>query len=481
MRKETDFIGELEIPESALYGIQSMRAKENFPYASAFHPKWYQAMGTVKLAMFQCIEKFQHDAQKKYGKIESLNVISQDILSAMSQAAAEISESAHYEHFIVPAVQGGAGTSINMNVNEIIANRALEILQKSPGDYHTIHPIEYANRYQSTNDVVPTALRVAVMQMLNELEDKINQLRFGLETKEKAYRDSLRTAYTQMQEAVPSTFGKLFSAYNDALSRDWWRVSKCFERIKLVNLGGSATGTGLTVPRYIIMEAVRELQKITKLPVTRSENLGDATANLDAWVEIHGILKAHAVNLEKISSDLRLLAADINKDKSLKIPQKQIGSSIMPGKVNPVISEYLITIAHKVYANDQLISGLSGQGVLDLNPYLPEIGDAMLESLSLLLAGNESLLKHLISGMQVNSENSKQQLYLSASIATALIPLVGYTKAGELAQHMREYKIDIFAANAELKLVDVKKLNKALQAENLMKLGFTIGDLLLSE
>jgi aspartate ammonia-lyase len=481
MRKETDFIGELELPESALYGIQSMRAKENFPYASVFHPKWYQAMGTVKLAMFHCIEKFQHDAQKKYGEIESLSFISQDILSAMSQAAAEISESAHYEHFIVPSVQGGAGTSINMNINEIIANRALQTLKKSPGDYQFIHPIEHANRYQSTNDVVPTALRVAVMHMLNELEDKINQLRFGLETKEKAYRDSLRTAYTQMQEAVPSTFGKLFSAYNDALSRDWWRISKCFERIKLVNLGGSATGTGLTVPRYVIMEAVRELQKITKLPVTRSENLSDATANLDAWVEIHGILKAHAVNLEKISSDLRLLAADINKDKSLKIPQKQIGSSIMPGKVNPVISEYLITISHKVYANDQLISGLSGQGVLDLNPYLPEIGNAMLESLSLLLAGNESLLKHLISGMQVNSEISKQQLYLSPSIATALIPLVGYTKAGKLAQYMRDHKCDIFTANAELKLLDDKKINKSLKVENLMKLGFTIGDILASE
>jgi len=481
MRKETDFIGDIEIPETDLYGIQSMRAKENFPYASAFHPQWYQAMGTVKLAMFQCIEKFQHDAQKKYGNIDRLNMIHQDVLFAMSLAATEISESAHYEYFIVPAVQGGAGTSINMNINEIIANRALQILKKMPGDYQFIHPIEHANRYQSTNDVVPTALRVAVMRMLNVLEDKINQLRFGLESKEKFYRDSPRTAYTQMQEAVPSSFGKLFSAYNDALSRDWWRISKCFERIKLVNLGGSATGTGLTVPRYIIMEAVRELQKITNLPVTRSENLNDATANLDAWVEIHGILKAHAVNLEKISSDLRLLASDINKDKNLKIPQKQIGSSIMPGKVNPVIPEYLISIAHKVYANDQLISGLSGQGVLDLNPYLPQIGDAMLESLSLLIAGNESMLKHLISGMQVDTEFSKQQLYLSPSIATALIPLVGYTNAGKLAEYMREYKTDIFAANANLKLLSDVKLSKVLQAENLMKLGFTVRDLLSSD
>ncbi len=478
MRQEKDFIGKLDIPKTALYGIQSLRAKENFPYQTAFHPKWYQAMGIVKLSMYQCISKFQHDAKKKYGENDQLNFIADEVLHAMSDAAIEISESKHYTDFIVPAVQGGAGTSINMNINEIIANRALQLLQDTAGNYQRIHPIEHANRYQSTNDVVPTALRVAVMQLLDELEDVVNQLRFGIEAKEKAHRNSLRTAYTQMQEAVPSSFGKLFSAYNDALSRDWWRVSKCFERIKLVNLGGSATGTGLTVPRYIIMEAVRELQKLTNLPLTRSENLNDATSNLDAWVEIHATLKAHAVNLEKISSDIRLLASDINKDKSISIPQKQIGSSIMPGKVNPVIPEYVISIAHKVYANDQLISSLSSQGVLDLNPYLPQIGDAVLESLSLLIAANQSMLKHLIADLSVNSETSGKQLYFSPSIVTATVPIIGYVKAGKLAKYMRENRCDIFSANQTLHFLSHEKMNELMKAENLLKLGFTLKEIL---
>ncbi len=192
-----------------------------------------------------------------------------------------------------------------------------------------------------------------------------------MEKLEKKYRNTLRIAYTQMQEAVPSTYGRLFSSYSDALSRDWWRVSKCLERIKVVNLGGSAIGTSIAVPKYFVAEVVSRLQQITGLPVTRGENLSDATSNLDPFVEVHGILKAHAVTLEKMANDLRLLASDIHGGHSLSIPKKQTGSSIMPGKVNPVIPEYVISCAHRVYSNDQLIAGLSAQGCLELNAYLP--------------------------------------------------------------------------------------------------------------
>lgn len=477
MRKEIDFIGEKSIPENALYGIQSLRASENFSNSTVFHPEWFQSMGIVKLAMYETIKNFQRDVKAKYGDVPNLRVTPDNILESMIQAAHEISQKKHFEHFIVPAVQGGAGTSINMNVNEIIANRALQIIGKSIGDYNEIDPIEQANQYQSTNDVVPTALRVATMQLLDKLETEINELRSEFEILETKNRDILRIGYTQMQEAVPSSFGKLFSAYNDALSRDWWRISKCFERIKIVNLGGSATGTGLTVPRYVIMEAVRNLQKITNLPLTRGENLNDATSNLDSWVEIHAILKAHAVNLEKISSDIRLLASDLNTNKSLSIPQKQIGSTIMPGKVNPVISEFVISISHRVYANDQLISSLSSQGILDLNPYLPQIGDAILDSLKLLISADKSLKEHLISGININADNSERNLMSSPAITTALIPIIGYNKASLMAKYMKKENCSIFTANKNLQILESTKIEEILKPQNLLKLGFTIRDI----
>ena len=297
----------------------------------------------------------------------------------------------HFDHFIVPAVQGGAGTSINMNINEIITNSALLKTGHRCGEYNIIDPLEHANIYQSTNDVIPTALTVAVMKLLQSLEEKINILRQKVEKFEKKNREKLRPGYTQMQEAVPSSFGLLFSTYNEALSRDWWRVSKCSERIKQVNLGGGAIGTGLSLPRFFIMEVVPELRNLTGLPLAHSENLSDATSNLDKWVEIHATLKAHAVNLEKISSDLRLLASDISGYRSSQLPERQVGSSIMPGKINPVIPEFVISASHKIYSNDVLVSSLCGQGTLELNAYLPVIGCAVIESINLLISCNHSL------------------------------------------------------------------------------------------
>ena len=265
-----------------------------------------------------------------------------------------------------------------------------------------IDPLEHANIYQSTNDVIPTALTIAVMKLLHSLEENINILRQKVEKLEKANREKLRPGYTQMMEAVPSSFGLLFSTYNEALSRDWWRVSKCSERIKQVNLGGGAIGTGLSLPRFFIMEVVPELRNLTGLPVAHSENLSDATSNLDKWVEIHATLKAHAVNLEKISSDLRLLASDVSAIRSVSLPERQVGSSIMPGKINPVIPEFVISSSHKVYSNDVLISSLCSQGTLELNAYLPVIGYAIIESINLLISCNTSLLHNLFEGLAIN-------------------------------------------------------------------------------
>jgi aspartate ammonia-lyase len=368
-----------------------------------------------------------------------------------------------------------------MNINEIIANCALINLGKKPGGYDFIDPIEHANIFQSTNDTVPTALKLAIMQMLGNLSEKINNLRAVVEQLESVHRNSLRIGYTQMQAAVPSSFGMLFGAYNEALSRDWWRVSKCFERIKTVNLGGSATGTAMGVPRFFVMEAVPTLQALTSLPITRSENLPDATSNLDAFVEIHATIKAHAVNLEKIVSDIRLLASDIASSGEMSIPARQVGSSIMPGKVNPVIPEYVISCAHTVYSNDMLISGLCAQGCLELNAYLPSIGNAILNSLELLTACNDTIRLHLFTGLTVNENTALERLIKSPVITTALTPVIGYHKAGQLAARMKEKGETIFEANNHLKIISDEKLRDMLKPQELLKTGFSLSDLEKSE
>lgn len=483
-RIEKDFLGSKEIENNALYGINSVRAIENFGDRTSFHKEWFQALGLTKQACYETYKRYKFALKKKLSAEELKKIpfsfIADDIIEKIIEAANEIASGEHYEHFIVPAISGGAGTSINMNINEIVANLTLLKLGDKTGNYEKVHPIDQANIYQSTNDVIPSSLKVAVIKLLTKLEKDINENRLQIEALEKKHRNDLRIAYTQLQQAVPSSFGKFFSTFNQALSRDWWRISKCFERIKVINLGGSAIGTGITVPKFFIMEVVTSLRELTKLPITRSENLQDATANLDSLVEVHAILKSHAVNLEKIVADLRLLSSDLvdSEEKELSIPAKQLGSSIMPGKVNPVICEYVISVSHKIYANDLLISNLCGQGQLDLNAYLPTIGHALLESLKLLISANKTIKENLIKGLEINTAKAEQRLYRSSAITTALVPMIGYEKAALLAKEMKRNRVDIFEANNILKLISTEKIQKILKKDNLLKTGFTMSDLL---
>jgi aspartate ammonia-lyase len=477
LRTEKDSFGEIKVPSNALYGIHAVRAKENFPGNTIFPIEWYKAVGLTKLACYRTYRKFRDAAIAKLQKDLPFRVIGDEILNAMIDAATEVGDGKYFENFIVPAVQGGAGTSINMNINEIITNGALLKTGNKCGEYTYIDPLEDANIYQSTNDVIPTALTIAVMKQFQLLEEAINKLRHRIEKLEKENRENLRPGYTQMQEAVPSSFGLLFSTYNEALNRDWWRVSKCFERVKQVNLGGGAIGTGIAIPRYFIMEVVPELREITGLQLSHSENLSDATSNLDKWVEIHATLKSHAVNLEKIASDIRILASDLAGIKSISLPGKQVGSSIMPGKINPVISEFIISVSHKIYSNDVLISSLCGQGSLELNAYIPLIGYTIIESLNLLISADSTMLNNMISGIKFNESASYNSLLKSPSITTALIPAIGYLKASEIALLMKEKNLDIIEANDELKMVAKNKLKNLLQPSNLLKLGYLLSDL----
>lgn len=477
-RIEKDFLGKMEVPADAYYGIHSLRAKENFPDNTPFQQEWFKHVGTVKLACYTTYRQFKQEIQAKYPDMElPFKIMDDHKIEVLIFAATEVSQGKHFGHFIVPAIQGGAGTSINMNVNEIIANAGLVHLGKEPGNYDLIDPVEDANVFQSTNDVIPTALKITLMNMLGSLESSINDLRNLIEGLEGKYRNTLRTAYTQMQEAVPSSYGRLFSAYSDALSRDWWRISKCFERLKPVNLGGGAAGTGLGIPTYFIMESIKELQKLTGLPLARSENMMDVTSNQDAFVEVHAVLKSLAVNLEKMVADLRLLGSDISRGSELKIPARQAGSSIMPGKVNPVIPEFVVSAVHQVYANDQLISSLAGQGTLDLNAYLPQIGHAMIQSIKLLQACCKTTSENLLIGLLVDEYKAAANVYKSPSICTALNPYIGYHKATELAQRMKKFDEDVFKANNGLKLMAAEKLKEILQPDRLLKLGFSVKDL----
>ncbi|MBE0673244.1 MAG: aspartate ammonia-lyase [Bacteroidales bacterium] len=477
VRIEKDTLGKVEIPENALYGIHSYRASLNFPTVYPFPAEWYKAMGKVKAAVYNTYRRFRKAAEEKYGSVKTGNAIDDKVLDAMIRAAGEVGLGLYREDFIVPGIQGGAGTSINMNVNEIIANAALTTIGLKPGMYDTIDPVEECNIFQSTNDAVPTALSIAVMDLLNLLAGEINTLRQAMEELEKGNRNELRQGYTQMQEALPSSFGILFGSWNEALSRDWWRVSKSLERIRVVNMGGGATGTGMALPRFYIMEIVPELRNSTGLPLSRSENMSDATSNLDKWVEVHATIKAHAVNLEKIASDLRLLSSDIMNTRQLTLPEKQVGSSIMPGKINPVIPEFVISAAHRIYANDQVITSLSGQGCLELNAYLPTIGVSIIESLKLLIDANRTLLDNCIRGLSINRQEAYEKVLHSPSVTTALIPYLGYNRASEIASRMKSGGITIYEANKIMNFMEPSQLEEILKPANLLKMGYSLDEI----
>lgn len=471
MRTESDYMGSELLPQQALYGIAALRSSQNFTLQRPFSIAWYKSLGQVKKACFVTLKNLYLLLEEK--KIESSlqKHLSLEKIEALIKASNEISAGEHFDHFIVPAFSGGAGTSINMNINEIIANRAQMILGYSPGTYEIIDPTLHANIFQSTNDVVPTALKVAILTLLKNLEKSTAELRSSVEKIENNHRHDLRLSYTQLQAALPSTWGRLFSTYAESLSRDWWRISKCCERIKVVNLGGGATGSGLSIPRYFIFNVNENLARITGQPVVRADNLEDATANLDPIVEVHGIIRTLAVNLIKMSSDIRLLASDFHGKKEISIPALQKGSSIMPGKVNPVIIEYIISLCEKVKANDQLIVNLSSMGQLDLNAYLPTIGETMLDSLEQLIAATTAAQKNLINGLIITPDTD--YLMKSPSIVTVMIPEVGYHKAEAVARHMQKRGLDILAANADLNIMDTKKLQELLTAEKILELGYS--------
>lgn len=343
-RKELDWLGTKEIPDDAYYGIQTARAKDNFPLSGLkVHRELIRALAMVK--------KAAAETNRELGLLE------QEKASAIIQAAEEIISGQWQEQFIVDALQGGAGTSTNMNMNEVLANRALEILGRAKGDYEYIHPLNDVNMSQSTNDVYPTALKIAAVNLLMPLNYGLAALQEALQLKEEEFAGVVKMGRTQLQDAVPITLGQEFSAYAQAISRDRWRIYKVEERLRQVNLGGTAIGTGLNAERKYIFMVNEKLRALTGLGIARAENMIDVTQNMDCFVEVSGLLKAAAVNLCKIANDLRLLSSGPKTGLGeINLPQLQSGSSIMPGKVNPVIPEAVNMAAYQVMSNDLAIT-----------------------------------------------------------------------------------------------------------------------------
>ena len=419
-RIEKDLIGEREIPIDAMYGIHTVRAVENFPISGrSVNKDLVHAFGQVKLA---CAIT-NHDL----GFLDSAK------FAAIEEACNDMIAGRLDEHIIVDALQGGAGTSTNMNVNEVLANRSLEILGYSFGDYEKINPIDDINMHQSTNDTYPTALKVALIYNIKKFEKSLITLLDSFQKKEKEFAHIVKVGRTQMQDAVLTTLGRTMSAYAEAIGRDRWRVFKCEERLRVVNLGGTAIGTGVTAPRKYIFKVTENLRKLTGYGLARAENLLEATQNCDALVEVSGILNASASNLLKISSDLRFLSSGPNAGVGeITLPKRQSGSSLMPGKVNPVIPEAVSQAALSAISNNNTITQAAGMGNLELNAFMPLIADKLLETVQVMSNASSIFAKYCVDGIIANEEVCTKNITTSTAIITALLPKIGYKKGQEV-------------------------------------------------
>ncbi len=382
MREEKDSLGKLAVPEDAVYGIHTLRALDNFPITNErINLHLVRAYLLTKSAAAETNHKLGILPPEKYKPIkEASDLLLQETESALKKESFEI-----YDKVIVDPYQGGAGTSLNMNINEIIANTALKLTGKKYGDYDAIHPIDDVNMSQSTNDTYPTALKIASIYLLRELTEPFSRLQRSLQEKEEEFSGVIKLGRTQLQDAVAITLGEEFAAYAQAIARDRWRLYNGEERLRSVNLGGTAVGNYISAPKDYVLSVTAELKKITGLPVAKAEDLVDATQNLDVFVEVHGLVKAGASSIIKICNDLRFMSSGPHGGiGEIILPARQAGSSIMPGKVNPVILENAIQVAELIKGHDVVITNLVSSGNLELNAFTPLIAHLFLKSLEML-------------------------------------------------------------------------------------------------
>lgn len=454
-RVEHDLIGEIEVPDEALWGAHTQRALANFPSTGrATPPSLIRGLALVKKAAAL--------THRDTGFLDAV------VVDALVQACDELADGLLRDHVVVDALAGGAGTSLNMNVNEVLAHRANEILGYGRGVGGPVHPLDTVNLHQSTNDTYPTAVRVAALEDLKKLESALVALQHELQTKETEFADAVMVARTQLQDAVPISAGQMFSAWAEAVARDRWRVFKSAERLKIVNLGGTAVGTGLAAPRTYVFGVIEALRDITGLPLSRAENPIEATSNQDALVEVHGILTALASNLLKLSGDLRLLAAAPVGE--LRLPARQAGSTIMPGKVNPVIPEYVSQLALEVIGGHTTLTTALAMGNLQLSQFLPLAAWRLLDSLRLLHNAVTVLAVRCVSGIEIDRGRMGRHLAESLSVGAALVPVIGYEAVQRAVEKAGAEGIALRDALIE-QGVSVDVIDAALSPTSLRRMG----------
>nr|WGD99450.1 aspartate ammonia-lyase [Bacillus velezensis] len=421
-RQEKDFLGEKQIEADVYYGIQTPRAKENFPITGyRIHEEMINALAIVKKAAALA----NMDVKRLY----------EGIGNAIVQAADEILEGKWHDQFIVDPIQGGAGTSMNMNANEVIGNRALEIMGHKKGEYIHLSPNTHVNMSQSTNDVFPTAIHISTLKLLDKLLDTMAHMLSVFKDKAKQFDSVIKMGRTHLQDAVPIRLGQEFEAYSRVLERDIKRIKQSRQHLYEVNMGATAVGTGLNAdPRYI-EQVVKHLADISGLPLVGAGHLVDATQNTDAYTEVSAALKVCMMNMSKIANDLRLMASGPRAGLAeISLPARQPGSSIMPGKVNPVMAELINQIAFQVIGNDNTICLASEAGQLELNVMEPVLVFNLLQSISIMNNGFRSFTDHCLAGIEANEKRLKQYVEKSVGVITAVNPHLGYEAVARIAR-----------------------------------------------
>ncbi|MDO5644437.1 MAG: aspartate ammonia-lyase [Dermabacter sp.] len=459
VRLEHDLLGDREVPADSYYGIQTLRATENFRISDVhlYHfPRLVEALAYVKHAAAR--------ANEQLGGLDSAKA------DAIAQACHEIEQGQWHEQFIVDLIQGGAGTSTNMNANEVIANRALEILGHNKGEYTYLHPNNDVNFAQSTNDVYPTALRLSILLSFPALADAMDGLIQALRAKGDEFSQVLKMGRTQMQDAVPMTLGQEFHAWATTISEDVQRLTRTARLFNEINMGATAIGTGITTdPRYAAL-VTSELSRITGKPFVLAADLVEATSDTGAFVTFSGVLKRIAVKISKICNDLRLLSSGPRAGfNEINLPAVQPGSSIMPGKVNPVIPEVVNQVAFQVIGNDLTVTMAAESGQLQLNAFEPVIAYNILDSTRIMTRAMQTLSERCIQGITANTDVLEGHLERSIGVVTALVPVIGYAAATEIAADALRTGIPVRTLVIERGLLGEAQLEKLLSPERMTR------------
>lgn len=458
-RLEKDSIGEIKVPKDAYYGANSLRAKENFRITGyPTDAKFRDAIVEVKKAC--AIEN------------DKVGLIDDKKLKAIVDACDKMLSGEYIEDVIVDPIQGGAGTSFNMNINEVLANIANESLGGDLGVYNFVHPNDDVNKGQSTNDVIPTAGKIALIRYFNELKEETEKLVESFEYKAKEFEDVIKMGRTQLQDAIPISLGQEFMAYAHAIKRDLLRFDYAIETLSNVNLGGTAIGTGLNADITYVNEIVNVLADVTGLKLEQSEDLIDGTQNLDGFLFASSILKTFAASLSKISNDLRLMSSGPQSAVGdIKLPPRQAGSSIMPGKVNPVIPEVVNQVAFSVIGNDMTISMAVEGGQLELNAFEPIIFYKMFESLKTLKAAINTLRVNCVDGIKVVREKLEKEVEENVGLVTALAPHIGYIVSSDIAHQAQETGKTVRELVLEKKILNEEEINRILNFKEMTRPG----------